>query len=48
MDTKELEDCTITTVEIINEIGSKIMNKEIGKYITLESDLMKFDDDDSR
>lgn len=48
VDTKELENCTITTVEIINEIGSKIMNKEIGKYITLESDLMKFDDDDSR
>lgn len=48
VDTKELEDCTITTVEIINEVGSKIMNKEIGKYITLESDLMKFDDDDSR
>ena len=48
VDTKELEDCTITTVEIINEIGSKIMNKEIGKYITLESDLMKFDDDDAR
>lgn len=48
VDTKELEDCTITTIEIINEIGSKIMNKEIGKYITLESDLMKFDDDDSR
>lgn len=48
VDTKELEDCTITTVGIINEIGSKIMNKEIGKYITLESDLMKFDDDDSR
>ena len=48
VDTKKLEDCTITTVEIINEIGSKIMNKEIGKYITLESDLMKFDDDDSR
>ena len=48
VDTKELEDCTVTTVEIINETGSKIMNKEIGKYITLESDLMKFDDDDSR
>ena len=48
VDTKELEDCNITTVEIINEIGSKIMNKDIGKYITLESDLMKFDDDDSR
>lgn len=48
VDTKELEDCTVTTVEIINETASKIMNKEIGKYITLESDLMKFDDDDSR
>ena len=48
VDTKEQEDCTVTTVEIINETGSKIMNKEIGKYITLESDLMKFDDDDSR
>ena len=24
------------------------MNKEIGKYITLESNLMKFDDDESR
>ena len=48
VDTKELEDCTVNTVEIINETGSKIMNKEIGKYITLESDLMKFDDDDSR
>ena len=45
VDTKELEDCNITTVEIINEIGSKIMNKDIGKYITLESDLMKFDDE---
>lgn len=48
VNTKELKDCTITEVEIINEIGAKIMNKEIGKYITLESNLMKFDDDDSR
>ncbi|MCI6738117.1 MAG: GPR endopeptidase [Intestinibacter sp.] len=48
VNTKELEDCTVTTVEVINETGSKIMNKEIGKYITLESDLMKFDDDESR
>lgn len=24
------------------------MNKDIGKYITLESNLMKFDDDESR
>lgn len=48
VNTNELKDCTITTVDIINEIGSKTMNKEIGKYITLESDLMKFDDDESR
>lgn len=48
VDTKQLKDCVITTVEIINETGSKIMNKEIGKYITLESDLIKFDDDESR
>lgn len=48
VNTKKLKDCTITEVEIINEIGAKIMNKEIGKYITLESSLMKFDDDDSR
>lgn len=48
VNTNELKDCTITTVDIINEIGSKTMDKEIGKYITLESDLMKFDDDESR
>ena len=48
VDTKELDGCIVTTVEIINETGSKIMNKEIGKYVTLESNLMKFDDDDSR
>lgn len=48
VDTKQLKDCVITTVEIINETGSKIINKEIGKYITLESDLIKFDDDESR
>ena len=48
VNTNELKDCTITTVDIINEIGSKTMNKEIGKYITLESNLMKFDDDESR
>ena len=48
VNTKELEDCTVTTVDVINEAGSRIMNKEIGKYITLESNLMKFDDDESR
>lgn len=46
--TKELDDCIVTKVEIIDEQGSKIMNKGIGKYITLESNLMKFDDDESR
>lgn len=48
VDKKELKDCVVTSVEIINEVGSKIMNKEIGKYITLESNLLKFDDDESR
>lgn len=48
LDKKELENCTVTKVEIIDEQGSQIMNKGIGKYITLESNLMKFDDDDSR
>lgn len=48
VNTKELEDCTVTTVDVINEAGSRMMNKEIGKYITLESNLMKFDDDESR
>lgn len=48
VENKELENCKVTKVEIKNEEGSKIMNKEIGKYITLESNLMKFDDDESR
>ncbi len=48
IDKKELENCTVTKVEIIDEQGSQIMNKGIGKYITLESNLMKFDDDESR
>ncbi len=48
LDKKELENCMVTKVEIIDEQGSQIMNKGIGKYITLESNLMKFDDDESR
>ncbi len=48
LNTKELENCVVTTVDILNEEGSKIMNKGIGKYITLESSLMKYDDDESR
>ncbi|MCC0635464.1 MULTISPECIES: GPR endopeptidase [unclassified Clostridioides] len=48
IETKELENCVVTKVEVIDEQGSEIMNKDIGKYITLESNLMKFDDDESR
>ncbi len=31
METKELENCIVTKVEIIDEQGSQIMNKGIGK-----------------
>ncbi|MDB8804058.1 GPR endopeptidase [Romboutsia sp. 1001216sp1] len=48
LDKKELDNATVTIVEIINEQGAEIMNKGIGKYVTLESNLMKFDDDESR
>ncbi|HGM3506928.1 TPA: GPR endopeptidase [Clostridioides difficile] len=48
IETKELENCIVTKVEVIDEQGAEIMNKDIGKYITLESNLMKFDDDESR
>ena len=48
VETKQLDNCTITKVEVIDEQGSKIMNKGIGTYVTLESNLMKFDDDESR
>ena len=48
VENKELENCKVSIVEVIDEQGAKIMNKEIGKYITLESNLMKFDDDESR
>lgn len=45
---KELEKCIVTIVDVLDDEGAKIMNKGIGKYITLESDLMKYSDDDSR
>lgn len=48
IDTKELEDGTVTKVEVLDEQGSQIMNKGIGSYITIESKLMKYDDDESR
>ena len=45
---KQLDDCMITIVDVLNEQGSQIMNKGIGRYVTLESKLMKYDDDESR
>ena len=48
VENKDLGNCKVSIVEVIDEQGSKIMNKGIGKYITLESNLMKFDDDESR
>ncbi|EQF23997.1 GPR endopeptidase [Clostridioides difficile CD160] len=48
IETKELENCIVTKVEVVDGQGAEIMNKDIGKYITLESNLMKFDDDESR
>ena len=45
---KELDDCTVTIVDVLDEQGAQIMNKGIGRYVTLESKLMKYDDDESR
>ncbi|MEG0050609.1 MAG: GPR endopeptidase [Terrisporobacter sp.] len=45
---KQLEDCIVTKVDVLDEQGSQIMNKGIGTYVTLESKLMKYDDDESR
>ena len=48
IDTKNLNDCIVTKVEILDEQGAQIMNKGIGIYTTIESKLMKYDDDESR
>lgn len=45
---KQLDDCVVTRVDVLDEQGSQIMNKGIGTYVTLESKLMKYDDDESR
>lgn len=42
--TEESEEMSITTVEIINENGSKAMNKPCGSYITIESDGLRQSD----
>ncbi|MDR1773393.1 MAG: GPR endopeptidase [Clostridioides sp.] len=48
VENKEFEDCKITIVEIKTDEGSQIMNKDKGKYITIESKLMRYDDEESR
>ncbi|MDR0880235.1 MAG: GPR endopeptidase [Clostridioides sp.] len=48
IENNEQKNCKITTVEIKTDEGSEIMGKGIGRYITLESNLMKYDDDESR
>jgi len=37
LDVQTVNDITVTTVEILNEEGKDAFNKEIGKYITVES-----------
>lgn len=40
-------DGKVTVVDIINERGAGAMNKPVGKYITMESDYMNADDEDT-
>ncbi len=40
-DTVSKDNSVITTVEIINQSGSEKLNKPIGKYITIESSVLK-------
>ncbi len=37
----------VTVVDIMNEKGAGSMNKPVGKYITMESDYMNLDDEDT-
>ena len=37
IDTKELDNCIVSKVEVLNEEGANIMNKGIGIYTTIES-----------
>jgi spore protease len=48
INTKELDNCIVNRVEILDEQGANIMNKGIGIYTTIESKLMGYDDDESR
>ena len=45
---KNYENCTVNIVDILDDEGSEIMGKGKGRYITIESNLMKYDDDESR
>ena len=46
VDKEELQNVTITRVEVLNEKGQEIMGKSIGKYITLESVALRRPDAD--
>ncbi|KXZ40096.1 spore protease [Alkalithermobacter thermoalcaliphilus JW-YL-7 = DSM 7308] len=48
VDQKNCGDYTVTKVDIFSEEGKNIMGKEKGVYITIESKLISFDDDDAR
>ena len=45
---KQYENCTVNVVDVLDDKGAEIMGKGKGKYITIESNLMKYDDDESR
>lgn len=48
VDREENEDCIVTRVEIFDDKGKEIMGKEKGIYTTLESKLIRFNDEESR
>lgn len=43
--TEELDEMSVTTVEIINEQGAEVVGKSIGKYITVEVPDIKYSTD---
>ncbi|SHG89196.1 GPR endopeptidase [Tepidibacter thalassicus] len=48
VDRKEEKNYTVTRIEIFDEKGREIMGKEKGIYVTIESNILTFDDDESR
>ncbi|SHJ75902.1 GPR endopeptidase [Tepidibacter formicigenes] len=48
VDREENENYTVTRIEILDDKGKEIMGKEKGIYVTIESNLLTFDDEESR